>query len=63
MIKCPYCSSTAQMKLLRIDYCTFSHITELWECGCGCRVGRMSREQKRVIKFPNGGIKYEKGAK
>lgn len=59
MIKCPHCGSTAQMKLLWTDHHTFSHAMEVWECGCGCRVERIMKEQNRIITFPNGGVKYE----
>ena len=61
MIKCPNCGSTAQMTLLWTDHYTFSHSTEKWECGCGCRVERILKEQNRIITFPNGGVKYEEG--
>ena len=59
MIKCPNCGGTAQMKLLWTDYHTFAHAKEVWECGCGCRVERIMKEQNRIITFPNGGVKYE----
>ena len=62
MIKCPNCSSIAQMKHLWTDYHTFSHAVETWECGCGCRVERVMKEQNRIVTFPNGGVKYEKGS-
>ena len=62
MIKCPNCGSTAQVKLLWTDHYTFSHSIEVWECECGCRVERKLKEVDRIITFPNGGVKYEKGA-
>ena len=40
MIKCPYCGSTAQVKLLRTDYqengWTITRV-DAYQCGCGCQ--------------------------
>ena len=55
MIKCPNCGSTAQVKLLLSDRLT----TEIWKCGCGCKIERLMEEQHRIIFYPNGAVKYE----
>ena len=58
MIKCPNCGSTTKPKLLWIDYPTTTHAIEVWQCGCGCRVERMMKEQSQIVTYPNGGVKY-----
>ena len=63
MLLCSNCGSTAQSKLLWIDHFTTTHSREVWECGCGCRIERILKEQNRIITFPNGGVKYEEGDK
>jgi len=62
MIKCPNCGSTAQMKYMFTDHPTSQHSIEKWRCLCGCVVERQMKEQERIITYPNGGIKYEKGS-
>ena len=59
MVKCPNCGSTAQMTLVGTDYPTYSHIIEVWRCGCGCVVRRTMKLMNQFTEYPNGEIQYE----
>lgn len=61
MVKCPHCGSTAQPKLIGTDYPTYSHLIEIWRCGCGCVVRRTMKVTNQMIDYPNGTIEIKEG--
>lgn len=56
MIKCAYCGSTAQIKLIKTEE-TQNSIFKTYECGCGCKMVETYTKSNTTFTVPKGETK------